>query len=98
VQVQVSIQNVATEPTLVHLQADELQLVGQSDFARFGHAYLVGYHPKQKSLSNENFVREVIELFTLGENHYTGSDIKEAARAFTGYRIDGPNQSFKFIS
>lgn len=39
-----------------------------------------------------------MELFTLGEGHYTESDIKEAARAFTGYRIDGPNQSFKFIS
>lgn len=35
---------------------------------------------------NENFARELFELFTLGEGHYTEGDIKEAARAFTGYR------------
>ena len=35
---------------------------------------------------NENFARELFELFTLGEGHYTERDIKEAARAFTGYR------------
>ena len=35
---------------------------------------------------NENFARELFELFTLGEGHYTEPDIKEAARAFTGYR------------
>lgn len=35
---------------------------------------------------NENFARELFELFTLGEGNYTEKDIKEAARAFTGYR------------
>jgi hypothetical protein len=35
---------------------------------------------------NENFARELFELFTLGEGNYTERDIKEAARAFTGYR------------
>lgn len=35
---------------------------------------------------NENFARELFELFTLGEGHYTERDIKEAARAFTGHR------------
>jgi len=38
---------------------------------------------------NENYAREVMELFTLGEGQkYTEMDIKEAARAFTGYKID----------
>jgi uncharacterized protein (DUF1800 family) len=36
---------------------------------------------------NENFARELLELFTLGEGHYTEQDIKEAARAFTGWRV-----------
>lgn len=36
---------------------------------------------------NENFARELFELFTLGEGHYSETDIKEAARAFTGYRV-----------
>jgi hypothetical protein len=35
---------------------------------------------------NENFARELFELFTLGEGNYTEADIKQAARAFTGYR------------
>lgn len=37
---------------------------------------------------NENFARELMELFTLGEGNYTERDIQESARAFTGYRID----------
>jgi uncharacterized protein (DUF1800 family) len=50
----------------------------------------------KKESPNENFAREVMELFTLGEGHYTETDVKEAARAFTGYRINGPEQSFRF--
>ena len=34
---------------------------------------------------NENFARELLELFTLGEGHYSEADIKAAARAFTGW-------------
>lgn len=40
----------------------------------------------QASAPNENFARELFELFTLGEGNYTEQDVKEAARAFTGYR------------
>jgi uncharacterized protein (DUF1800 family) len=36
---------------------------------------------------NENFAREVMELFTLGVGHYTEKDIQEAARAFTGWHV-----------
>jgi len=50
----------------------------------------------KKGRPNENFAREVMELFTLGEGHYSESDVKEAARAFTGYRIDRADQSFRF--
>lgn len=39
----------------------------------------------KKKKPNENFARELMELFTLGVGHYTESDIKESARAFTGY-------------
>ena len=49
-----------------------------------------GAHP------NENFAREVMELFTLGEGHYTEKDVTEGARAFTGYRIDPRDESFLF--
>lgn len=39
----------------------------------------------KKDHPNENFARELMELFTLGVGNYTESDVKEAARAFTGY-------------
>jgi len=42
----------------------------------------------RKGKPNENFAREVMELFTLGEGHYTEQDIREAARAFTGYQLN----------
>lgn len=38
-----------------------------------------------KGKANENFAREVMELFTLGIGNYTESDVQEAARAFTGW-------------
>jgi uncharacterized protein (DUF1800 family) len=45
---------------------------------------------------NENFAREVMELFTLGEGHYTEQDVKEAARAFTGWSIEPETGEFRF--
>jgi uncharacterized protein (DUF1800 family) len=42
----------------------------------------------RKGKPNENFAREVMELFTLGEGNYSERDISEAARAFTGYQLD----------
>ncbi|NJX14161.1 DUF1800 domain-containing protein [Tamlana crocina] len=39
----------------------------------------------KKQRPNENFARELMELFTLGVGHYSENDIKESARAFTGY-------------
>jgi hypothetical protein len=38
-----------------------------------------------KGASNENFAREIMEIFTMGVGHYTEMDIREAARAFTGW-------------
>ena len=43
----------------------------------------------RKAHPNENFAREVMELFTLGRGHYTERDIQEAARAFTGWFVQG---------
>jgi uncharacterized protein (DUF1800 family) len=39
----------------------------------------------QKNSPNENFARELLELFTMGEGNYSEEDIKESARAFTGW-------------
>ena len=41
----------------------------------------------RKSHPNENFARELMELFCLGEGHYTEGDVLELARCFTGWEI-----------
>ena len=41
-----------------------------------------------KGAPNENFAREVMELFTMGVGHYTEQDVRECARAFTGWYFD----------
>ncbi len=46
----------------------------------------------RKGRPNENFAREVMELFTMGRGNYTEQDIKEAARAFTGWGYDGKGE------
>jgi hypothetical protein len=46
-----------------------------------------------KGAPNENFAREVMELFTMGVGHYSEKDVREAARAFTGWYFD--NLTFK---
>jgi uncharacterized protein (DUF1800 family) len=43
---------------------------------------------------NENFARELLELFTLGEGHYGEADIKAAARAFTGWSVNRETGEF----
>lgn len=47
--------------------------------------YWLDNHENVKGKPNENFAREVMELFTLGIGNYTEKDIQEAARAFTGW-------------
>jgi uncharacterized protein (DUF1800 family) len=48
----------------------------------------------RKGHANENYAREVMELFALGIGNYTEDDVKEGARAFTGWMHDG--QKFVF--
>jgi uncharacterized protein (DUF1800 family) len=48
----------------------------------------------KKGNPNENYARELMELFSLGIGHYTEKDIREAARAFTGWEIQGINVVF----
>jgi uncharacterized protein (DUF1800 family) len=48
----------------------------------------------RKGQPNENYARELMELFTLGAGNYTEDDVRESARAHTGYAID---RSLNFI-
>src|SRR5260370_7052742 len=88
------------------LQNETLRMYALGNFATLVKA--ISCHPamlawldlaaSQKEHPNENFARELMELFTLGQGHYTENDIKAAARAFTGYRTDGPTQEFRFVA
>ncbi len=71
--------------TLLHEVARDPAMMIYLDLAQSSAA-----HP------NENWSREVMELFTLGIGHYTEQDIREAARAFTGYRLDLRSQQFRY--
>lgn len=48
----------------------------------------------RKAAPNENFARELMELFSLGVGNYTETDVREGARAFTGYFLN--NEGFIF--
>jgi hypothetical protein len=48
-----------------------------------------------KGAPNENYARELMELFSLGVGNYTEADIREVARAFTGWHTDGERFRFK---
>jgi hypothetical protein len=53
---------------------------------------MLGYldnNTNRKGRPNENYARELMELFTLGVGNYTERDVKEAARAFTGWTFAG---------
>jgi uncharacterized protein (DUF1800 family) len=50
----------------------------------------------RKARPNENYAREVMELFTLGRGHYSEHDVQEAARAFTGWFVQ--RQRFREIA
>ena len=50
----------------------------------------------RKGAPNENFAREVMELFTLGVGHYGEPDVKEAARAFTGWSVEPATGAYRY--
>jgi uncharacterized protein (DUF1800 family) len=58
----------------------------------------MGARAGQTAGLNENYARELLELHTLGvDGGYTQSDVREVARAFTGWTIDRPNESGRFV-
>ncbi|MCZ7564544.1 MAG: DUF1800 domain-containing protein [Burkholderiales bacterium] len=61
-----------------------------------GDDHLSGFGDQPQGKPNENFAREVMELFTLGEGAYTEQDVREAARAFTGWSIDPSSGAYRY--
>ncbi len=100
----VSSQQKVRQPQYLYRQNLLLREHALGSFAAFLHAIardpaMVIYldsASNRKGQPNENFAREVMELFTLGEGNYTERDIKEVARAFTGWSVDGEKGEFLF--
>jgi len=80
----------------IYFQQQLLSIVRTNAFAKFGDLLrevskspamlqFLNNQQNKKQHPNENFAREVMELFTLGRGNYTENDVKEAARAFTGW-------------
>jgi uncharacterized protein (DUF1800 family) len=91
-------------PQLMYRQNMLLRQHALGDFGALLHAiardpamlvYLDGATNRRGS-PNENFSREVMELFVLGQGHYGERDVKEAARAFTGFSLDADTLAFLY--
>jgi uncharacterized protein (DUF1800 family) len=80
-----------------HLLGDFKQLTVAMGLTPAMLVYLNG-NTNRRQAPNENYARELLELFTLGEgNDYTQHDIEELARAFTGYVIDPVTLTVNFV-
>ena len=53
-------------------------------------------HRSKRRKPNENYARELMELFSLGEGNYTEEDIRAAARAFTGWTLNRERWEYRF--
>jgi len=90
----VSAEKVADGPNMLHYQ-QTLRKHASGNFRTLlkevsktaAMVFYLDTHQSTAEHPNENFAREVLELFTLGIGHYTEKDIKEAARAFTGWSL-----------
>ncbi len=89
------------QPALMMIQNELFRQHATGSFKELTHAILkdpammlyLDAQNSRKGKPNENFARELMELFTMGEGHYSERDIKEAARAFTGYQLNRLNGS-----
>lgn len=64
----------------------------------FGPAMMIWLNTNSNRVNhpNENFSRELLELFTIGVDNYTQTDVEEAARSFTGYVTNGVNTNYNY--
>ena len=89
----------ACENKIAYLVAQQLDSIRQHALGNFRNLVIaiakdpamiryLNNQQNRKNQPNENFARELLELFTIGRGNYTEKDIKEAARAFTGWSSD----------
>jgi uncharacterized protein (DUF1800 family) len=87
---------------LMRRQNETFRSLGRGPFGRLLHAMLrdpallvwLDAQENTKGHANENLGRELMELFTLGIGHYSEDDVKQAARALTGWKLVGDEARF----
>ena len=92
-------------PHLAYQYLETLQRNALGDFRLFvreigltpAMLYYLNGNRNHKADPNENYARELLELFTLGIGQYTEGDIVETARALTGYVVDLETLSPVFV-
>jgi len=85
-------------PNAMGVQIDTLRKVGMSDFKTIlitvskdpAMLFWLDNNENHKDAPNENYGRELLELFSMGVGNYTEDDIKNASRAFTGWTFKQP--------
>jgi uncharacterized protein (DUF1800 family) len=83
-------------PKLMYQQNETLRNLGRGEFRDLAQAMIIDPamliwldgQGNQKGKPNENLAREFMELFSLGVGNYTEVDVREAARALTGWKLD----------
>jgi uncharacterized protein (DUF1800 family) len=88
--------------SLMRRQNESLRSLGRAPFGRLLHAMLrdpallvwLDAQENTKGHPNENLARELMELFTLGIGPYSEDDVKQAARALTGWKVAGDEARF----
>ncbi len=92
------------DPRAMHAQSELLRQGARGDFRQLVHSiardpamliWLDGVHNRVGE-PNENFARELLELFALGIGNYDENDIRELARCFTGWSVKG--RQFEFVA
>ncbi|GAA5163659.1 DUF1800 domain-containing protein [Pseudonocardia eucalypti] len=84
------------DAAFMYQQNDTFRRLGRGDFGELARALVtdpamliwLDGQGNRVGRPNENLAREFMELFTLGVGHYTETDVREAARALTGWRVD----------
>jgi hypothetical protein len=100
--------SISGEKVEAHLMASYLDLLQTKGLSRWGDLLLeVARHPAMllhldnqnnvKGHPNENFARELMELFSLGVGPYSEEDVQQSARAFTGWAFDRATAQFTFL-
>ena len=93
-------------PSMVVAQNNLFRAYALGNYAELTHrvwqdpamlVYLNG-NQNRKQHPNENFARELMELFTMGVENYTEQDVRESARAFTGWVFARGSDSARFVA